>query len=83
MISELIIIGNYARIFGSYLISNKELIATSYKVIDIARFSFYAMNKVGFIDLIKNGFAKKYIIFVDCKTEETELGDFELITFEE
>ena len=82
MISELLCIGNYACVIGGYVIRNKDLIITSYNIIDAAKFSFYAIDRIGLIDSIRNKLAKKYnnIIFMDFKTEETDVGEFELMT---
>ena len=77
MISELLYFSNYAITIGGYIARNKDLIITSYNIIDIARFSFYAVDRIGLIDVIKKKLVKKYdnVIFLTTIEE----GDFVVI----
>jgi hypothetical protein len=73
MISEILYIGNYACTIGGYIVRNKDLIITSYNIIDIARFSFYVADRIGLLELIKSSVcAKKYdnVIFLSDVEED-------------
>ena len=62
---------------GRYVIRNKDFIIASYNIIDIVRFSFYAVDRMGLLEMVKNSIysEKKYNMFF----MSTEDDDFVII----
>jgi hypothetical protein len=62
---------------------NKNTILHAYSLYDTSKFTFYVIERVGLVDYIKSKLKPEpsTVILVE-KTENSELGDFEVIEVE-
>jgi hypothetical protein len=85
MFPLLIQFGKYMFIIVYYVVKHKQILISMYYIYDFTKFSFYVIDKVGFVEVIskyiKNiyNYANENILIEILDVEKSEMGDFDII----